>query len=87
MLELGVGTEGKPLLPFHIGDTPRNQILVTKPYDEIFRRVLCLRQRDRGKGRGVVLTGQPGIGASLWPGPHPVRQLTGASVPQEKLPS
>ena len=87
MLELGVDPESKYLLPFHVGDTPGNRILVTKSYDDMLRRVLYLRQCDKGKDRGVVLAGQPGIGASLWPGPHPVGQLTSASVPQEKLSS
>ena len=87
VLELGVDPESKSLLPFHVGDTPGNRILVTKSYDDMFRRVLYLCQCDKGKDRGVVLAGQPGIGASLWPGPYPVGQLTNASVLQEKLSS
>ena len=87
MLELGVDPEGKSLLPFHVGDTPGNRILITESCGDVFRRVLCLRQCDKGKDRGVVLDGQPYIGASLWPGPHPVGQLTSVSVPRENLPS
>ena len=53
----------------------------------MFYRLLHLRQHDMGNERGAVLTGQPGIGGALWPDSYPVRQLTGASVLQEKLPS
>jgi len=80
--------KGKPLLPFRPDDTSENRILVTKSYDDTFHRLLNLRQRDRGKRRGVVLTGQPGTGASLWPPyPHLARQLTSTPVLQGKLPS
>jgi len=80
--------KGKPLLPFRPDDTSENRILVTKSYDDTFYRLLHLRQRDRGKRRGAVLTGQPGTGASLWlPRLHPVHKLTDTRVPQEKPPS
>ena len=65
VLELGGDPEGKYLLPFHVGGTPGDRILVTKSYDDMFRRVPYLRQCDKGKDRGVLFAGQPCIGASL----------------------
>jgi len=65
VLELGVDQNGRTLLPFHGGDTSGNRILVTESYNNIFHRLLDLRQRDKGKNRGAVLTGQPGTGVSL----------------------
>ena len=64
-LKLGVDTAGQSLLPFRPDDTSGNQILVTEAYDYMFHRLLGLRQRDRGKNKGAVLTGQPGIGVFL----------------------
>ena len=52
-------------LPFRPGNTSGDQILVTKSYDNMFHRLLRLRKKDKGRTRGVVLTGQPGVGMSL----------------------
>ena len=87
MLDLGVDPKGNSPLPFHDGDTSGNRILVTKSYETVFYCLLSLRQEDKGNTRGAVITGQPGVSVSLWPDPHPVRQLTGTFVLQEKLPS
>ena len=87
VLELGVDQGGKPLLPFRAGDISGDRILITKSYENMFYRLLRIRRYDKGAGRGALLTGQPGIGESLLPGPHPVRQLTGTPVLQEKLSS
>ena len=65
VLELGADSKGEPLLPFYSGGTTGNRILVTKSYDDMRDRLLQLRQYDLGNKRGVVLTGQPGTGASL----------------------
>jgi len=42
-------------------------ILVTEAYDNMYRRLLRLRETDRVETRvkGAVVTGQPGIGAPL----------------------
>src|SRR5258707_15891664 len=64
-LSLGVDGLGASLLPFGAGSTSENRILVTKSYDAMYHRLLLLRQNDEGDAKGVVLTGQPGIGASL----------------------
>ena len=37
--------------------TPGDHILVTKSYDDMFHRLLRLRQEDKGRTRGAVLTG------------------------------
>ena len=65
MLKLGVDPEGDSLPPFHDGDTSENRILVTKSYDNMFYRLLWLRQRDKRDTKGAVVTGQPGVGASI----------------------
>ena len=85
-LSLGVDPGGIPL-PFRPYSISRNQIVVTRSYEEMFHRLLRLRSKDHGSTRGVVLTGQPGIGASLCPDSHHILQLISASVLQEKLPS
>ena len=87
MLSLGKDTKGKRLLPFRPDDTSGDRILVTKSYENMCRHLLYLHKDDKGTDKGAVLTGQPGVGASLRPDPHPVRQLTGTSVLQEKRPS
>jgi len=65
VLELGVGSAGVPLLPFNHNGTTENRILVTKSYNDMLHRLLRLRKRDQGHKKGVVFTGQPGVGASL----------------------
>lgn len=65
VLELGVDSQSRqPLLSFRPNDTSRGQILITKSYDDMFRRLSDLRLRDNGKNKGAVITGQPGTGAS-----------------------
>ena len=56
---------GIPLLPFRATQTSKNRILVIKSYNDMYNRILQLREVDLGTRRGVVLTGQPGTGASL----------------------
>jgi len=63
VLELGVRQGGKPPLPFCAGDTSGDKISITKSYDDMFYRLLQIRQHDEGENRGAVLTGQPSIGA------------------------
>ena len=83
-LSLGKSTDGVPLLPFR-PSASEDRILVTMSYETMFRRLLGLRKISNERTRGVVLTGQPGIGVALQPDPRSVRQLTGTSVLQEKL--
>ena len=64
-LSLGVDPTGTSLLPFRPNETLGGLVLVTKPYDDMFHRLLYLRGGDMGTTRGAVVTGQPGIGASL----------------------
>ena len=68
-LSLGTDEDG-PLLPFRSTNTLGDRILVTKAYDDVFHRILRLRAKDLGGSRGAVITGQPGVGASLRPNPH-----------------
>ena len=63
----------------------RKKILITESYDKMFHRLLLLRRTPLPPTRGVVITGQPGIGASTRLDRFLARQLTGASVLQEKL--
>jgi hypothetical protein len=63
-LSLGMDSIGRSLMPFHPNATSGAQILITKAYDDIFHRILRFRAIDTGHNRGVVLTGQPGIGVS-----------------------
>ena len=53
----------------------------------MFRRILHRCKNDTSYTRGMVITGQPGIGAGVPDGSLPMRQLTGANDLQEKLPS
>ena len=71
-LSLGKGPDDEPLLPFQ-PSASENRILVTNSYERMFHRLLRLRKNDVGGTQGVVLTGQPGIGAPLQPDPRPVR--------------
>ena len=63
LLSLGVNEHGASLLPFRPISTSRNQIVVTKSYDDMLHRLLHLRMKDTGDVRGAVITGQPGVGA------------------------
>ncbi len=71
--KLSLGVDGKGA----------SRILITKSYDDMYHRLMHLRQNDKGNAKGAVLTGQPAVRLS---DPYPVRQLTSASL-QEKLPS
>ena len=53
VLELGT-EDDLPLLPFHAAKTSENQILVTKSYNDMYNRLLRLRQADDGANGGVV---------------------------------
>ena len=65
-LELGVDPEGNSLPPLHDGDTSKNRILVTKSYEDMFYRLLRLRNKNNiANTGGAVITGQPGVGTSL----------------------
>jgi len=65
VLGLGVDELDSPLLSFHGRDTSGGRVLVTESYNNIFNRLLHIRQHDSGKRRGVVLIGQPGTGEFL----------------------
>ena len=64
MLSLGMNSIGAPLMPFSPNHTSGAQILITKAYDDMFHRILRFRAIDTGSNRGVVITGQPGVGVS-----------------------
>jgi hypothetical protein len=63
-LSLRMDSRGRSLMPFSPNTTSGDQILVTKSYDDMFHRLLLLRNGDVGADRGAVLTGQSGIGRS-----------------------
>ncbi|KAF9779812.1 hypothetical protein BJ322DRAFT_1086617 [Thelephora terrestris] len=65
-LSIGADKHGTPLLPFHAADSSQGKILVTESYEYTFIRILYLRERDLGRARGVVLTGQPGTGKTTF---------------------
>ena len=54
-----------PPLPFRSTGEPGQRILITKTHEEMFRSLLYLRQKGKGRQRGAVLTGEHGIGVSL----------------------
>ena len=58
----GADSKGVPLLPFRNEIMSGDKILVTKSYDDMFHRLV--RLRNEYEGRGAVITGQPGIGGS-----------------------
>ena len=59
----GADLKGLPLLPFRSEIMSGDKIVVTKSYDDMFHRLVDLRNKTYG--RGAVITGQPGIGGSL----------------------
>ena len=71
-LSLGADENHTVLLPFRSNETSGDWILVTKSYEEMFRRILRVRKEYRQMIKGVVLNGQPGTGESLLPYPHPM---------------
>ena len=70
-LSLGVDEDGKPLLPYRSNETSGGQILVTQSYEDLFNRILHLRETNMGSAGGIVLTGQPGSGEVSPPDPAP----------------
>ncbi len=64
-LSLRVDRYGTSLLHFGTNSTSGNRILITKAYNEMYHCLLLLCQNDKGHTKGAVVTGQPGIGASL----------------------
>ena len=64
-LSLGKSESGEPLLPFCSDSILGDQIVVTESYMHMLHRILYLRSWDKGREKGVVVTGQPGTGASL----------------------
>ena len=86
-LSLGQDENKAPLLPFRSASMSGDQIVVTESYVHMLHRILRLRSLDKGSNRGVVVTGQPGTGASIMIRSSVVRKLTGASILQGKLPS
>ena len=62
---LAMDSDSELLLSFRPNSTSGDQILVTNSYNDMFYCLLCLRENDKGPTKGVVLTGQPGVGASL----------------------
>jgi len=66
VLRLGMNDRGEDLLRFHPEDTADSDIVVTKAYEDMYNRILNLREgTSESNTRGVLLTGQPGVGASL----------------------
>ena len=83
MLELGADENDESFIPFHAEDTREGRILVVKSYEDIFQRILRLRN---GRGsRGIVLCGQPGTGKSQSPDLHPVQPLTSAPIREKHI--
>ena len=74
VLELGADERGRSFIRFRPYDTTKGQILVIESYENIFQRILGLR--EEGAHRGIVLCGQPGTGKSQSPDLH----LCGHSV-------
>ena len=64
MLSLELDLSRTPPLPSLAGTG--NKTLITESYDRMYHHLL-LHLRDEGKSKGVVLTGQPGVGASPRP--------------------
>jgi len=67
---MGLGTNSKDesLLQFHTDDTADSKIdiVIAKAYEDTYKRILNLREKNsESNARGVVLTGQPGIGGFL----------------------
>ena len=62
--KLSLGVPG----PMGADNTSNSEIVVTSAYHEMYYRILGFRKRSASAVRngGIVLTGQPGVGASLW---------------------
>ena len=63
------------------------KILVTESYEHMFHRILDFRMKDSGFKKGLVLTGQPGIGLSPRLDIILVQQLTDTYTLQGNMPS
>ncbi|KAF9779833.1 hypothetical protein BJ322DRAFT_344792 [Thelephora terrestris] len=63
-LSLGVDKDGRSLLHFRDVGASESGILVTKSYEDIYQRILRLREETFL--HGVVLTGQPGTGKTTF---------------------
>jgi len=62
---LGLGADSRgSLLRFHPEGPVNSEIVVNQAYENTYNRILTLRG-TKSKRRAVVLTGQPGVGASL----------------------
>jgi hypothetical protein len=68
-----------------VGSLPGDKILVTEAYEALYRRLV--EMRASGGYLGVVITGQPGIGASKLSVLYLLRWLNNTSTIQESLPS
>ena len=68
-------------------NTSNSKIVVTSAYHEMYYHILGFRKRSVSAVRngGIVLTGQPGVGASLSLNPYPVRQLTGVPLSRKNF--
>ena len=62
--ELSLEMIDEPPAPFCVCGTPEPKILVTESYENMFCRLLHLREDYYGCSTGAVLTGQPGTGES-----------------------
>ena len=63
-LSLGRGLAQESLPDFLPNPESGAKILVTESYEHMFLRILDFRMKDSGFKKGLVLTGQPGIGSS-----------------------
>lgn len=73
-LHLGCDKDGHPLLPLREPKTSGATILVTQAYADTFQRIWQFREAGSAH-QGIVLTGQPGIGASRSPTPITHRRV------------
>ena len=67
-LSLGRQLPPERLPLFLIMQPWKGGILVPESYEIMFRRLLRFCKLGRGSSRGVILTGQPGVGVSPRPG-------------------
>ena len=66
IIGLGTNSNGRSLLQFLPQDTANSEIVITRAYEDMYNRILSIREgKPESDTRGVVLTGQPGIGASI----------------------
>ena len=66
IMGFGTNSDGQSLLQFRSEETANGEIVITKAYEDMYNRILNIREGNpESDTRGVVLTGQPGIGASI----------------------